>query len=233
MEPAPSKLRTSVAVVELPRSAYRDALALQRTIHDEVARGVRPDTWLVVEHEPVVTLGRKALRSNVLLSPEMLAARGIDLVDVERGGDATYHGPGQLVVYPIVRLERFREVVPFVSALERSVIAMLATFGIAAAGRPEHRGVYVGDASICAVGLAVKRMTSMHGLALNVSTPLDYDRLIVPCGMPAFGITSMSHVLGRDISLGEARDALLRSLSETFAFDVAAQRLEAIDSLAR
>jgi lipoate-protein ligase B len=216
LEPAQSKLRKNVEVVELPRSAYRDVLAMQRTIHDEVARGVRPDTWIVVEHEPVITLGRRALRGNVLLSPEMLSARGVDLVEIERGGDATYHGPGQLVVYPIVRLERFREVVPLVSALEASVVRMLAGFGIAATGRSEHRGVYVGDAAICAIGLAVKRMTSMHGLALNVSTPLDYDKLIVPCGKPEFGITSMSNELGQDVSLAEARDALLDNLTETF-----------------
>jgi lipoate-protein ligase B len=220
LEPAQSNLRKNVEVVELPRSAYRDVLALQRTIHDEVARGVRPDTWIVVEHEPVITLGRRALRSNVLLSQAMLADRGVDLVEVERGGDATYHGPGQLVVYPIVRLERFREVVPLVSALEASVVRMLAGFGITATGRSEHRGVYVGDAAICAIGLAVKRMTSMHGLALNVSTPLDYDKLIVPCGMPEFGITSISHELGREVSLEDAKDALLSSLAETFQLEV-------------
>ncbi len=222
MEPAQSNLRKNVEVVELPRSAYRDVLAMQRTIHDEVARGVRPDTWIVVEHEPVITLGRRAVRENVLLSPAMLAERGVDLVEVERGGDATYHGPGQLVVYPIMRLERFREVVPLVSALEASVVRMLAGFGIAATGRSEHRGVYVGDAAICAIGLAVKRMTSMHGLALNVSTPLDYDKLIVPCGMPAFGITSMSHELSRRVPLENARDALLSSLCETFDVEIGA-----------
>ncbi len=222
MEPAQSNLRKNVEVVELPRSAYRDVLALQRTIHDEVARGVRPDTWIVVEHEPVITLGRKADRANVLLAPEMLTARGVDVVEIERGGDATYHGPGQLVVYPIMKLERFREVVPLVSALEASVVRMLAAFGITATGRSEHRGVYVGDAAICAIGLAVKRMTSMHGLALNVSTPLDYDKLIVPCGMPAFGITSMSHELGRHVPLENARDALLSSLCETFDVEIGA-----------
>jgi lipoate-protein ligase B len=222
LEPAQSNLRKNVEVVELPRSAYRDVLALQRTIHDEVARGVRPDTWIVVEHEPVITLGRKADRANVLLAPEMLTARGVDVVEIERGGDATYHGPGQLVVYPIMKLERFREVVPLVSALEASVVRMLAAFGITATGRSEHRGVYVGDAAICAIGLAVKRMTSMHGLALNVSTPLDYDKLIVPCGMPAFGITSMSHELGRHVPLENARDALLSSLCETFDVEIGA-----------
>lgn len=208
----------SVRVLQLPRSPYRDVLELQRTIHDEVARGVRGDTWIVVEHDPVITLGRNAKRENVLVSAAMLAARGVDIVEVERGGDVTYHGPGQLVVYPIVRLERFREVVPMVSALESAVVAMLAQFGIAARGRSEHRGVYVGDASICAVGLAVRRMTSLHGLALNVSTALDYDTLIVPCGTPRFGITSMERALGRAVTISEVRAALLASLA--LAFDV-------------
>ena len=191
-------------------------MALQRRIHDEVARGVRGDTWIVVEHDPVVTLGRNAKRANVLVSDAQLAESGVDLVEVERGGDVTYHGPGQLVVYPIARLERFREVVPMVSAIEAATIDMLAEFGITAHGRPEHRGVYVGDNAICAVGIAVKRMTSLHGLALNVSTELDYDRLVNPCGMPAFGITSMERELGRPVTLAAASQALLSALARRF-----------------
>jgi lipoate-protein ligase B len=210
----------SVSVLQLPRSPYRDVLALQRTIHDEVARGARGDTWIVVEHDPVITLGRNANRENVVAPAEMLAARGVDIVEVERGGDVTYHGPGQLVVYPIVRLERFREVVPMVSALEAAVVGTLAQFGIAAHARSEHRGVYVGNAAICAVGLAVRRMTSMHGLALNVSTALDYDTLIVPCGTPRFGITSMERELGRAVETGRVRESLLEALAEAFHVEV-------------
>jgi len=194
-------------------------LALQREIHAAVAAGERDDTWIVVEHDPVVTLGRNAKRDNLLASEATLEARGIDVVEIERGGDATYHGPGQLVVYPILRLARFREVVPLVSALERAVIAALSDFGIAAGVRKEHRGVYVGEAAICAIGLAVKRMTSLHGLALNVSTELDYDRLIVPCGTPQFGITSLERELGRPVALNEARDALLAALAAEFELE--------------
>ncbi len=199
-------------------------LELQRKVHDEVARGERGDTWIVVEHDPVVTLGRNAKRTNVLVSETLLAERGIDLVEVERGGDVTYHGPGQLVVYPIVRLARFREVVPMVSAIERAVVAMLAGFGIEAGGRREHRGVYVGDAAICAVGIAVKRMVSLHGLALNVSTVLDYDRVITPCGTPEFGITSMERELGRTIALDEVRPDLLAALASVFDVELATGR---------
>lgn len=169
-----------------------------------------------MEHEPVITLGRNARHENVLLDARALAACEIDVVAVERGGDATYHGPGQLVIYPIVKLARFREVVPFVSALETAITTTLTNFGIAARTRREHRGVYVFEKSICAIGLAVKQMTSLHGLALNVSTELDYDRLITPCGTPEFGITSMSRELGRPVSLERARDALLATLTERF-----------------
>jgi lipoate-protein ligase B len=206
-------------LLDLGRRRYEPVLALQRALHAAVAEGREPDTWLVVEHEPVITLGRNAKEANVLLPREMLAARGVDVVEIERGGDVTYHGPGQVVVYPIRRLERFREVVPLVTSLETAVIGALYRFGIEAQPRSEHRGVYVGDDAICAIGLAVKRMTSMHGLALNACTALDYDRLITPCGTPQFGITSISAQTGREVSWAEARDALLDSLEGAFGVE--------------
>jgi len=203
-------------LLDLGRRPYREVWALQRELHAAVAAGAEPDTWIVVEHEPVITLGRNAKAQNLLLSRETLAARGVDVVEIERGGDVTYHGPGQVVVYPIRKLPRFREVVPLVAALERAVIDALAQFGIAAAGRSEHRGVYVGERAICAIGLAVQKMTSLHGLALNANTALDYDRLITPCGTPEFGITSISRELGRDVGWAEARDVLLPALEREF-----------------
>jgi lipoate-protein ligase B len=207
-------------VLDLGRRRYAPVLALQRALHAAVAEGREPETWLVVEHEPVVTLGRNARESNLLVSRELLAMRGVDVADVERGGDVTYHGPGQVVVYPIRRLERFREVVPVVATIEHAVVGALLRFGISAQPRSEHRGVYVRDDAICAIGLTVKRMTSMHGLALNASTALDYDRLITPCGTPQFGITSMSAQLGRDVAWADARDVLLETLAGGFGVDL-------------
>ena len=203
-------------VLDLGRRSYRAVLELQREIHTAVSRDEQPDTWIVVEHDPVITLGRNSKRENVLVSQSALLARGVDLVEIERGGDATYHGPGQLVVYPILKLPRFREIVPLVSKLERATIATLAEFGLAGSTRPEHRGVYVGQRAIGAVGIAVRQMTSLHGLSLNVSLPLDYDRLIVPCGTPQFGITSLATELGRDVSLDEVRPVLLEALAHAF-----------------
>jgi lipoate-protein ligase B len=203
-------------LLDLGRRPYREVWALQRELHAAVAAGSAPETWIVVEHDPVITLGRNAKPENLLLSADALATRGVDVVAIERGGDVTYHGPGQVVVYPIRRLPRFREVAPLVAALERAVIATLATFGLHAAGRKEHRGVYVGENAICAIGLAVQKMTSLHGLALNADTALDYDRLITPCGTPEFGITSISRELGRRVTWAEARDVLLPALEAEF-----------------
>jgi lipoate-protein ligase B len=203
-------------LLDLGRAPYGEVYRLQKTLHAAIAEGRQADTWIVVEHDPVITLGRRANAANVLLGRELLAARGIEVVQVERGGDVTYHGPGQVVVYPILRLERFREIVPLVSALEHAVVDALADFGIRAGGRPEHRGVYVGENAICAVGLAVQRMTTLHGIALNVAPALDYDRIITPCGTPQFGITSIARELGRPVTWAQGRAALLASLGRVF-----------------
>lgn len=208
---------TSARLLDLGTRPYREVWELQHRLHEAVREGREPDTWIVVEHTPVVTLGRQAKGENVLLDADALARQGVDLVKIERGGDVTYHGPGQLVVYPIRKLERFREIVPLVRALEGAVIATCAAFGIDAARWSEHAGVWAGDNQICAVGLAVQRMVSLHGIALNVATELDYDRLIVPCGLPGRGITSISKEAGRPVPVEEAKEVLLKELSKIFA----------------
>ena len=209
-------MTASARILDLGVRPYREVLELQRRTHDAVREGREPDTWIVVEHEPVITLGRQAKRENLLFSSEELIARGVDVVEVERGGDVTYHGPGQLVVYPIQRLERFREVVPLVRSLEGAAIACCARFGVTGERWSDHAGVWVGCNCICAIGLAVRRMVSMHGIALNVSTSLDYDRLINPCGFTDRGITSLSAESGRRVPMSEAKAVLLDELSRTF-----------------
>jgi lipoate-protein ligase B len=209
-------------LIELGLRGYREVWDLQRALHARVAGGEEPDSWIVVEHTPVITLGRNTKREHLLVSPELLAARGVDCFEVERGGDVTYHGPGQVVVYPILRLPRFREVVPLVTALESAAIDACAAFGVTAERWSEHRGIYVGRDQICAIGLAVRKMTSMHGIAFNACTALDYDRLITPCGISDRGITSLSRETRRHVSFEEAKGALLGALATTFAltFDV-------------
>jgi lipoate-protein ligase B len=189
---------------------------LQHSLHQAVREGREPDTWIFVEHPPVITLGRQAKRDNVLLSPERLASQGVDLVEIERGGDVTYHGPGQLVVYPIRKLERFREIVPLVRSLGSAVIEAVARFGITAERWSEHAGVWVGRNQICAIGLAVQKMVSLHGIALNVSTALDYDRLINPCGLTDRGITSISQETGGHVTIDRVKPVLIEELAREF-----------------
>jgi lipoate-protein ligase B len=210
-----SKMATA-RLLDLGRKPYREVWELQHAIHADVREGRAPDTWIFVEHEPVITLGRTAKRENVLLSAELLKNRGVDVVEIERGGDVTYHGPGQLVVYPIRKMERFREIVPLVRALEGAVIDMVEGYGISAERWKEHAGVWVGRDQICAIGLAVQKMVSLHGIALNVSTELDYDRLINPCGLTDRGITSISKEAKRAVSVAEAKPLLKAALENTF-----------------
>lgn len=207
---------TGARLLDLGQRDYREVWELQHSLHEAVRAGREPDTFIFVEHSPVITLGRKAKRDNVLLSPELLAARGVDVVEIERGGDVTYHGPGQLVVYPIRKLERFREIVPLVRALEGAVISTVGHFGIAAERWSEHAGVWVGRDQICAVGLAVQKMVSLHGIALNVSTELEYDRLINPCGLTDRGITSISRAAGRPVTIDEVKPVLVGELEKAF-----------------
>jgi lipoyl(octanoyl) transferase len=205
-----------VRLLDLGLKPYREVWRLQHELHEAVREGREPDTWIVVEHTPVVTLGRQAKRENVFLSAAQLAARGVDIVEVERGGDVTYHGPGQLVVYPIRKMERFREVVPLVRSLEGAVIDACARFGVAAERWGWHAGIWVARNQICAIGLAIRQMVSLHGIALNVSTELVYDRLILPCGLSDRGITSLSVETGRAVEVDEAKPVLLEALARTF-----------------
>jgi len=209
-------MAATARLLDVGRRPYREVWELQHSLHEAVRDGREPDTWIVVEHPPVVTLGRQAKRENVLLGERELALRGVELVAIERGGDVTYHGPGQVVVYPIRRLERFREIVPLVRALEGAVIDACARFGLAAERWSEHAGVWIARNQICAIGLAVQKMVSLHGIALNASTDLSYDRIINPCGLADRGITSLTKETGRFVGVDEAKTVLLEELARTF-----------------
>ncbi len=221
-------MRRSVArLFDLGVRPYREVWDLQHALHEDVRQGRVPDTWILVEHTPVVTLGRQAKAENVLLRADELARRGIDVVSVERGGDVTYHGPGQLVVYPVRRLERFREVVPLVRSLEEAVITACARFGVSGERWSAHPGVWIGRNQIAAIGLAVRRMVSMHGASFNVCNALDYDRVINPCGISDRGLTSLSVETGRSVSIDEAKRVLLDELSRVFDVTFTSEKLVA------
>ncbi|MGH7360257.1 MAG: lipoyl(octanoyl) transferase LipB, partial [Candidatus Methylomirabilales bacterium] len=175
---------------DLGRIPYTDALALMRALGTARQRGEVPDLLLTCEHPPVITLGRGARSEHLLLRREDLAARGIALHEVERGGDVTYHGPGQLMLYPILDLSRLgRDLHAFLRTLERVLIETVASFGVVAAARPGLTGVWVGEAKLASIGIHVSRWVTWHGAALNVSTDLDAFSAIVPCGLAGVRMT--------------------------------------------
>jgi lipoate-protein ligase B len=183
----------------LGRRAYGEVHSLQLQLRDELLAGRGRPTLLLVEHDPVVTLGRRAGDDALIAGADLLAARGIEVVRVERGGQATYHGPGQLVGYPILPLPRFGLDVPtFVAHLEGTMADVAIDLGLAAGRRQGYPGVWVGRAKIGAVGVHLRRLISIHGFALNLDPDLDAYRLIVPCGLlPADGeISSVARLAG-------------------------------------
>ena len=193
---------------DLGRIPYTDALALMRALGTARQRGEVPDLLLTCEHPPVITLGRGARPEHLLLTREDLAARGIGLTEVERGGDVTYHGPGQLVLYPILDLSRLgRDLHAFLRALERVLIEAVASFGVVAAARPGLTGVWVGEAKLASIGIHVSRWVTWHGAALNVSTDLDAFSAIVPCGLAGIQMTSLSALTGWAPPLGAVAEA--------------------------
>jgi len=216
----PRRWAIDFEVRDLRRRDYRDAWDEQRAVHAEVADGLRPPTLLLVEHDPVITFGRKGGREHLLASEGDLRARGFALYDIERGGDVTYHGPGQLVGYPIFPVGR--RVRDFLRSLEGALVRVLAQVGLAAAGSPGYAGVWVGDEKVAAIGVAVQRNVSLHGFALNVHTDLSHFDTIVPCGIADRGVTSLSRLLGRHVALEEVKQPVVDAFRLEFGAGTAA-----------
>jgi lipoyl(octanoyl) transferase len=196
-------------VVWLGRMAYREAWDRQRAVHAARDAGTVPDTLLLVEHTPVLTLGRHGREEHILAAPAELQRRAIEVIRVERGGEVTYHGPGQLVAYPIVRLRDLPVLLrPFVRALELAMADVAARHGVAATPRAGFPGVWVepdgaAPRKLGALGLRVERGITYHGIALNISTRLEDFGLIDPCGMAGLDVTSMARELGWRGARGE------------------------------
>ena len=207
-----------IAVLRLGRTAYVDALALQRELHARRKRGECGDLMLLTEHEPVLTLGRGADRRHILADDARLAALGIEVVPVERGGDVTYHGPGQIVAYPILDLSRYgRDIHRYVRALEEGAIRLLEAYGTRGERRPGTPGVWLGDAKIASVGVFVSRWVTMHGIAVNIAPDLSHFELIHPCGLIGQRMTSLASELGCDVAMDEAERRLISALGEALA----------------
>ena len=198
---------------------YEEGLALQRQLVEDRKAGRIGDQLLLLEHPPVITLGVRARsdRSHVLEPAASLAARGIGVFEAGRGGDVTYHGPGQLVGYPIIDLKPDRcDVHRYVRDLEDVLIGSAARFGIRAGRVAGLTGIWAGDEKLAAIGVRISRWITSHGFALNVNTNLDHFRLIVPCGIADKGVTSMQRLLGRELSMAEVGDAVAREFVTRF-----------------
>lgn len=204
-------------VVEAGVVGYDAAVALQERVRLARHAGVVPDVLLLLEHPAVITLGRAAHAEHLLADPTALEARGVQVRETARGGDVTYHGPGQLVGYPIFDLTTHgRDVHRFVRGVEEAVIVTLARYGIAAARVPGLTGVWVGDEKVAAIGIGVRQWVSWHGFALNVTTDMDAFKLIVPCGIPDRGVTSLRRLLGRDVPEAEVAAAVTEAFAAVF-----------------
>ena len=187
----------------LGRVDYQEARDLQRALVQARADELIPDTLLLLEHPPTYTLGRRDKPSNMLLPRESLEALGARVIEADRGGEITFHGPGQLVGYPIVSLRNRGGPLKYVRALEATLIAALDAFGIRAGCIKGLTGVWANDAKIAAIGVRVSRGVTSHGFALNVGTDLDWFRHIVPCGIPDREVTSMERLLGKTLEMEE------------------------------
>jgi len=198
---------------------YADGLELQRELVERRKAGEIPDQLLLLEHPPVITLGVKTRndRSHVVASPETLEEEGVEVFESGRGGDVTYHGPGQLVGYPILDLRPDRcDVHRYVRDLEEVLIRSAAAFGIAAGRCPGLTGAWVGDEKLAAIGVRIARWITSHGFALNVSTDLSHFGLIVPCGITDKGVTSLEKLLGHAVPMGDVEAAVADAFCDVF-----------------
>ena len=221
-------------IIDLGLMEYQKAWNLQHLLWSRRVEGKLPDVLLILEHPPVITLGRRGNRSHLRVSPEILEELRISVFHVERGGDITYHGPGQMVVYPILDLKDYGyRLIRYVDQLEEMILHVLRDFGIEGEKDSRNRGVWAKGNKIASIGVAIKRWVSFHGVALNYETDLKYYDLIDPCGLVGEKMTSMAKILGKEISRKELEERILFHFKEVFKRDWEKKDLEELkaDSL--
>jgi len=208
---------TDLNAVHLGCVPYGEAFEMQTRLHDDRMAGRIGDTLVLLEHPHVYTIGRRGTAGDVLWEPNMLRARGVEVVETDRGGMVTYHGPGQLVGYPIIGIGA--DLVGYVRKLEDAIIATLASYGLDAGRDPINSGAWVNRAKIAAIGVRVTRNVTKHGFALNVSTDLSYFAGIVPCGIADRGVTSMALELGDAPALTDVASTFEWCFADVFGYD--------------
>lgn len=211
----------NIEVIKLGLTDYDEALDLQRRLVKLNQAKFVNDILLLLEHPPLITLGRRVNEKNILATKHQLDIAGIKTFDTDRGGDVTYHGPGQIIGYTIFDLNNYgKDIRQFVRKLEHIFVRLLKSkYNIAASTDPNHTGVWVNDEKILAIGLSVKRYVTMHGFAFNINTNLDHFKFIVPCGIKNKGVTSLSRLLGHEPDLNSITELIVSELCEVFGVD--------------
>ena len=205
---------------------YAQGLEIQRALVEERKAGRTEDTLLLLQHPHVITLGVKleSARAHMVASPDLIASRGVEVHETGRGGDVTYHGPGQVVGYPILDLRPDRQDVHrYVRDLETVLIRTAADYGVVAGRVAGLTGVWVGDEKLAAIGVRIARWITSHGFAFNVTTDLEYFNLIVPCGVPDHGVTSLGRLIGRSADTAEVQNRIIEHFCNVFNFNALAR----------
>ncbi|HKW14018.1 MAG TPA: lipoyl(octanoyl) transferase LipB [Candidatus Krumholzibacteria bacterium] len=220
------EIRDVCRAIDLGRMDYDEAFALQKREVERLQKNQGDDVLLFVEHPHVITVGRNADGSALIADRRLIEARGARVVATDRGGDVTYHGPGQLVGYPIIRLEASRhDIRRYVYDLEEVLIATLADFGVFASHHPVHRGVWVNNRKIASLGIRISRWVTMHGFALNVSTDLSYFSLMNPCGISGCVMTSLETELAGPVSVAAVRERVVAHFGDVFDREMRAEAI--------
>lgn len=219
-----SRANKKIFRIDLGTTKYKATWDLQKRLAELRSRGKIPDCVILSEHYPVITLGRGASADNLLVSRAYLKENGIDLLEVERGGDITFHGPGQAVLYPIIDLRnRNCDVHQYLRDLERLVIKTLDELDLRAGTKEGLTGIWVNDHKVGAIGVAVSKWITYHGLALNVTTNLEYFKLINPCGITGFPVGSVSGLLGQDVDVVDVSNLLAENFAQMFYYEIETQ----------
>ena len=228
MGPAP---KPPLACLELRTLGYDEAFREQVRRRDACIEHSGPECLMLVEHTPTLTIGRSGDRRDVLVDADALSKRGVTVVETNRGGEVTYHGPGQLVVYPILDLRRRgRDLHRYLRDLEAWLVALCQTYGVPAHADSPHTGVWVEDRKIASIGIAVRHWVAYHGVALNVTTDMTQFGVIVPCGLHGVAMTSLERELGTAPPLAEVADRAARSFADYFEMELAPAEAGALEA---
>jgi lipoyl(octanoyl) transferase len=208
----------TVNVITLGRTDYKKCWDLQKAVFELRAMNALPDTLLLTEHDHVYTIGKSGDKNHLLANEDELTHKGIPVYHNDRGGDVTYHGPGQIVGYPILDLASYYfDLHRYLRDVEEVIIRTLASFGVRGSRKEEYTGVWVGNEKICAIGVKSSRWITMHGFALNVNTDLSYFGRIIPCGIFEKGVTSLQQLCGRDVETQDVLAEIVKQFENVFA----------------